>query len=321
MMSAMRIIDSHFHLGVGGFTVEKTIRYMDKNGIDACWLLTWEEVAPGLWPYHHLPVEDVVAAYERYPDRIVPLYAPDPQRTDAAETLQRWHSRGIRGCGELKSTLGWDTPGVQSLLDAANSLRMPVVFHMEEGGYREAPCSSSLFDRALILGKTTEHPALRLPQQLLRLLVERYQPLRDRKRSYVFPGYMLDFAALERALEAFPSVNFVAHGPMFWKYVSADAEPGRPKYPRGRVVGEGTSWRLLREHPNLHADISARGGFSALSRDRENARRFLTEMSAKVLYATDNVFRNQRKFIESLGLEKTALEAILGGNAWKIIQT
>jgi len=320
MISAMGIIDSHFHLGVGGFTVEKTIRYMDKNGIDACWLLTWEEVAPGLWPYHYLPVHDVVAAYERYPDRIVPFYAPDPQRTDAAETLQCWHSRGIRGCGELKSTLGWDTPGVQSLLDAADSLRIPVVFHMEEGGYREAPFSPSLFDRALILGKTTEHPALRLPQQLLRLLVERYQPLRDRKRSYVFPGYMLDFAALECALKGRPLISFVAHGPMFWKHIGAHVGHGTRKYPRGKVVEEGIVWRLLREHDNLYADVSAKSGFNALSRDRDTARRFLTEMSGKVLYATDNVFKHQREFIDSLGLEKPALEAILGGNARRIMR-
>ncbi len=99
---------------------------------------------------------------------------------------------------------------------------MPVVFHMDASESRDIPCSDSLFDRLLFRGLRTTRKRYRVSQAVLRFLLQNYAPLRDRKASYVFPGYMVDMAALEAALQKYPSVSFVAHGPLFWKHIAAD---------------------------------------------------------------------------------------------------
>ncbi len=315
----MATIDSHFHLGLNGFSLPKLIRYLDRECIDSCWLLNWEEVAPGPWCYRHLPVEDIYEASVKYPSRIIPFYAPDPHRVDASSVLEHWHGKGIRGCGELKATLRWDSGEVVSLLTTADKLQMPVVFHMEESEARDIPYSDSLFDRLLFHGLRTERGIYKVPQAVLRILAQHYAPLRNRKASYVFPGYMLDFAALESTLRSFPSLNLIAHGPMFWKHISADACSHTELYPSGPVASEGITWRLLRDYPNLYADTSAKSGLNALTRDTNNARRFLSEFGHKVLYGTDNVLTGQTKFINSLGLSAAARKSIMGTNAQRLI--
>jgi len=98
----MGMVDSHMHVNFNGWTLQHIIKYLDRERIDCCWLLTWEEMNPGPWAYTHLSVADVWAAYQQYPDRIVPFYAPDPRRPETAELLEQWHARGIRGCGDSK---------------------------------------------------------------------------------------------------------------------------------------------------------------------------------------------------------------------------
>ncbi len=315
----MTTIDSHFHLGLNGFSLQKLIRYLDSQRIDACWLLAWEETAPGPWGYRHLAVEDIYEASAKYPSRIIPFYAPDPHRIDASSVLEHWHGKGVRGCGELKATLRWDSDEAVSLLATVDKLRMPVVFHMEESEIRDIPYSDSLFDRLLFHGLRTTRAVYKVPQGVLTILTQHYAPLRDRKTSYVFPGYMLDFAALEHTLRTFPTLNLVAHGPMFWKNIAADAATRRELYPSGPVTGEGIIWRLLREYPNLYADTSAKSGLNALARDTDNARRFLSEFGDKILYGTDNVLAGQREFINSLGLSAAARRSIMSANAQRLI--
>jgi len=208
---------------------------------------------------------------------------------------------------------------VKGLLDVAARHSMPVVFHMEESGTRDIPCTQQLLDRLLFYGLRTNTGRYKVPSTVLRLLVRNFAPLRDRKSSYYFPGYMLDFAALESTLSAYPGVNFVAHGPLFWKHISADADTTAAFYPNGPVRGEGLIWRLLREHPNLYADTSARSGFNALSRDSANARRFLAEFQGQLLYGTDNVSARQKRFMGSLGISPETLSSVYAENAIRVL--
>ncbi len=79
------------HVNLNGWTLKDIIGYLDRERIDFCWLLSWEEVNPGPWGYKHLPVEDISEAFQKYPSRIIPFYAPDPHRGDAVNTLEAWH--------------------------------------------------------------------------------------------------------------------------------------------------------------------------------------------------------------------------------------
>ena len=315
----MTLIDSHLHINLKGFSLPKIIKYLDKEHIDCCWLLSWEEINHGPWDYKHLPVEDIYEAYLKYPSRIIPFYAPDPHRNDAITQLQNWHKKGIRGCGELKATLRWDSDRIRAILETAGGLRMPIVFHMEGSGFRDIPYSNALYDRLLFDGLRTKNIIYSIPQQILKVMVNVFSPLRNRNKSYFFPGYMLDFAALEVGLRDYPNVNFIAHGQMFWKYISADALSSEEQYPQGSIKGEGLIWRLLREYPNLYADTSGESGHVGLTRDSSTTKRFLSMFGDKIIYGTDNVLKEQKDFLRSLTLDNGTYKKIFGENAEKLL--
>lgn len=79
----MRLIDSHMHVDLAGFDVKMIIGAMDRNGVEISWLLTWEELNPPVRSLHmDLLPEPVIEAFNSYPDRFIPLYAPDPFKED-----------------------------------------------------------------------------------------------------------------------------------------------------------------------------------------------------------------------------------------------
>jgi uncharacterized protein len=318
----MDLIDSHLHVNYGGLSLRDIISYLDKERIDRCWLLSWEEVNHGKWIYEHLSIEDIYEAYLKYPTRIIPFYAPDPHRIDATIQFEKWYQKGIKGSGELKATLNWNSAEIKSLLSTIQKLKLPVVFHMEESKTLDIPYSEAFFDKILFYGLRTKKGLFKIPQGLLRFLVEHYEPLKRRTSStFFFPGYMLDMVSLESALVQYPDINFVAHGLMFWKHISLDASQRKEELPSGPVTGEGIIWRLLNKYPNLYADTSGPSGFNALTRDADNAKKFINTFKNKLIYGTDNLMKHQKDFINSLGLSNSTLKQIYGENASRLIKS
>lgn len=316
----MPVVDSHMHVNFLGWTLDDVIEYLNKNNFDYCWLLSLEEIDPGPWRYEHSStIDKVYDAYLKYPHRIIPFYAPDPHRDDATDSLEYWYQKGVRGCGELKATLNWDSDYVRRILSTVERLGIPVLFHMEESEARINLRSSAVFDRILYRCLQSSKKIYQIPKRILNTLINVYSPLRNGLEYYTFPGYMLDFATLEIILSDYPNVNFIAHGPMFWKYISADAAAHKEAYPRGAVTGEGIIWRLLKNYPNLYVDLSATSGLNALTRDPLNAKRFLSLFKDKILYGTDNVMEGQRDFLDSLELSQENYKKIYGENASRLI--
>jgi len=133
--------------------------------------------------------------------------------------------------------------------------------------------------------------------------------------------------ALGEVLREHPDLRLVAHGPGWWRHISAD--PGVEAYPRGPVRAEGLVQELLRRHDNLYADISATSGLNALRRDPEHAYRFLLEFQDRVLFGTDfpclsdsgqyGPDRSHLSLLLSLELPSSALRRILRENAERLI--
>ncbi|HPG31173.1 MAG TPA: hypothetical protein PLQ81_10350, partial [bacterium] len=73
------MIDAHLHINFNGLNKDNYIDYLDRNGFEKGWVLTWDEVdnPNNKWPVQNLKVEDVIDLYQRYHDRVVPFYAPD----------------------------------------------------------------------------------------------------------------------------------------------------------------------------------------------------------------------------------------------------
>ena len=93
---------------------------------------------------------------------------------------------------------------------------------------------------------------------------------------------------LETCLKTFPKLTIIGHGPAFWNEIGpVEDGDNRDDYIRRPVRSEGVLYRLFRDNPNLWADLSAGSAFFALTRDKENAIKFLNEFHDRLMYATD----------------------------------
>ena len=94
---------------------------------------------------------------------------------------------------------------------------------------------------------------------------------------------------LQYCLKQFPKLTIVGHGPSYWHEI-AKLEPGDDRgrcYITHPVHGEGALYRIFREYPNMWADLSAGSAFFAMTRDKDNAIKFLNEFQDRLMYGTD----------------------------------
>lgn len=136
---------------------------------------------------------------------------------------------------------------------------------------------------------------------------------------------------LERALQACPDTIFIGHGPTFWAEISAEVPAeARAGYPTGPVVPGGAVPRLMRQYPNLWADISAGSGYNALTRDPQFGLEFLDEFQDRLIFGTDSCRRSDlaitypivayfRELRETKALSEEALEKIQWRNCARLL--
>jgi len=320
-------IDSHLHINFNDYSLEKIISYLDKNKIDQCWLLTWEEINHSKCdnPYIHLSIEDVFEAYQKYPSRIIPMYAPDPNRIDVCEILKSYYKKGIKGCGELKVSLNWNSDKINILLKCINILGIPLIFHMENKRYFEVPPIYSNYEQFLLRFSNTKH-LLGFPKKIASIFEILFnRPLVKQKKNiqYLFPGYLLDFASLETRLQEYPNIKFIGHGPFLWKGISSDFAFTPSMSPQTPIVEKGIISILLEEYDNFFIDLSAGSGYNALTRDPDFTKRFLNKYYNKILYGTDNFSLGLKEFLDSLKLSKNKYKMIYGDgeNAYNILSS
>jgi hypothetical protein len=136
---------------------------------------------------------------------------------------------------------------------------------------------------------------------------------------------------LESLLRQVPATTFIGHATGFWAEISGDLSPeSKYLYPEGPIRSEGSLPRLLRAYPNLCADLSARSGLNAISRDREYGARFLEEFQDRLLFGTDVCFSGKAGEIPTLAylrgllaegaIGRAAFEKITGANALRILR-
>jgi len=314
------IIDSHLHIGLNGWTEETLMKYLDDQGIDKAWLLTWDEMNPMVPIYYEsLDVEMVKTAYRNFPDRIVPFYAPDPARSDWKMLLQRFLDDGFAGCAELKVPYRWNDPLLLPLLEFLNKKKLPLVFHMERARKIFIPGSDRGMDwffKRIINERTNGVAAHHIEKWSEKTgIFKKYLG----KHMIEFPGYLLDFSELEEAVFNFPDIRFIAHGPHFWNNIS---NPGRDYlfHQTGKVNGRGIAWDLLEKYPNFFCDLSGFSAYNAISRNEAFSREFLNTNHTKLLFGTDNSGLDMLGKVKELVTDASMLSDILQGNARKITE-
>lgn len=132
---------------------------------------------------------------------------------------------------------------------------------------------------------------------------------------------------IEKALQDFPNLILIAHSQKWWAEISADCcEENRNTYPEGKVT-PGRAVELLRNYPNLYADLSAGSGENAMRRDSEFAYTFLEEFQDKLLFGVDmcavveeiNLSSFLDEAVENGHISQTAYNKICRENALKLL--
>lgn len=100
--------------------------------------------------------------------------------------------------------------------------------------------------------------------------------------------YNKGFERFHKMLEKYPKVNFIGHAQTWWANIDAGITNQKDFYPKGNnITPGGITDRLLRDYPNMFADMSAGSGLNALLRDEEHTRGFLERHQDKILYGSD----------------------------------
>ncbi len=304
------IIDSHLHADLSGYDPQKLIRYLDNNGIDRGWLLSWEETNPEIPEYHHLSPERILEICTAYPDRFLPFYAPDPCSPELEKQLRWFSEQGFRGFGELKVSSQWDDPLLVSYLERIRRIRPLLIFHMEKPGTLFSFSSRSIENRV-------NYGSNGLLAYLLGKFSRATRILRSHRRE--FPGYLMNMEKLDATLELFPDISFVAHGPEFWRQYGQQP-PQHAYHAKGRIRNKGVIWQMLEKHGNLYCDISGYSAFNALSRDISLSAEFLHNFNRKILFGTDNTNLQLTGLLKKIGLETSVERNIMGENAIRLIE-
>jgi len=298
------IIDMHLHIGNLNMrpednreplTWENQLQRLDDEGIDLAVMLPVYNASPeGAPPWialldDRMSVRDQVLDANRYPGRIIPFGNLDP----------RWGANSA--ANDFGPVLEWfiahNCKGVGEVT-ARLPFDDPRVVNMfrQLGAYRLLVTIESAGMQAGSYGLQDEPGAPRL----------------------------------ERLLKAAPDTIILGHGPGFWAEISAVVGPeDKWGYPTGPVVEGGSLPRLLREYPNLYADISADSGYNALTRDLDYGIRFLHEFQDKLVFGSDTCFgdaagrRPHLSFLRQL-LGQTAItpeiyRKITGSNAARLL--
>lgn len=137
----------------------------------------------------------------------------------------------------------------------------------------------------------------------------------------------LGLPRLERMLQAYPDTVFIGHATHFWAEITADVTLDDYRgghYPAGPITPVGAADRLLATYPNLYADLSARSGYNAVTRDPAFGLSFLERHQDKLLFATDTLRPAQDQpivdFIRHCDIHETVRAKIGYQNAVRLLR-
>ena len=102
-----------------------------------------------------------------------------------------------------------------------------------------------------------------------------------------FKKYNYSFNRFHKMLKKYPKVNFLGHAQTWWANVDKDHRDQSNLYPKTKVTTGGLTDRLLRDYPNMFADLSAGSGLNFFLRDENHTRLFLERHQDKLIYGSD----------------------------------
>ena len=130
------MIDIHAHFGnlerygenFVPITPEQLVDWCNRQGIDQAVVLALE--SPEAATDYTLS-DDVLEAWRRFPERLIPFVAVDPRASQRVAKLKFFAEQGAKGFGEHKCGLAIDDARSVELYRLAGELGLPVLFHMD----------------------------------------------------------------------------------------------------------------------------------------------------------------------------------------------
>ena len=292
-----RIIDIHTHPCWLGHNIDKTVNNMDELGIEKTWLLAWElpEKEFSYCGYYNATLDPrgggigaplwlVVEGLQKYPDRFIGGWTPDPRDPAARAKLKAAADlHGIRVYGELKCRMRYDDPDAIMMFRYCGELGLPVVFHLQWA--------------ANVPRETTYD-------------VNKW-----------IEWYGGDMDCVENMCRLCPDTQFIGHGPGFWLHISGDPDDssdGYP-YPTGLVKPGGRLPELLQKYSNLHCDLSGGSGRGPLERDPEHAKKFITDFQDRIMFGRDEFTGRLLDVLAKIDLADQVLDKVCCRNAEAMI--
>lgn len=284
-------IDAHNHACWFGMDADKFVQNMDENGIDKTFLLSCEtpleEIRFNEWDVCSIssgqkimcPFENVLRLHEKYPDRFIMGFAPDPRDPAALKRLKyAVEYYGVKTCGEFKFRVLANDPDAVKLYRYAGEQGLPVTLHFDlpfpnciggtrddiwyNGGIEELERTLNLCPETNFLGHA--------------------------------PGFWSEISGDNLA----STVQYPKDLPIL---------------PNGRLL------KLLDKYDNIYCDLSAGSAYYALTRDREFGKKFVITYQDKCLFARDNFRSMTSDLLESYNLPKEVYDKVFYKNALKLL--
>lgn len=283
-----RVIDAHNHPRWIGYDGARIIQDMDAAGIERAWLLSWEIPERELDTAYYaklsptgigIPFRDVIDVAERYPGRFIPGTTTDPRDPHALDRLKA----------------------------AVDIYRVRVFGEFKLRMRYDEPDALRLFQYCGELGlPVVFHLDVTFPRHGV-----------PSDWQWWYGGGIEN---MEAPLRLCPHTQFLGHAPGFWREISADADQEPLAYPTGKpIVGRGRLLEYLDRFPNLNCDLSAGSGYSALTRNLDFTRKFLTDYQDRVFFGRDEYNNKLYDLLVSLNLPDAVLAKILAGNALRLV--
>jgi len=132
------MIDFHTHLGLAIFpdpglkplTAEQLVDSMNRRGIGMSVLLPLD--SPEAYDTYSTTFE-VLEAYKKYPERLIPFCCVDPRRDKVAAQIKAYVNMGCRGFGEHKVGLAIDDERSKRIYRICGEMNLPIVMHLDPG--------------------------------------------------------------------------------------------------------------------------------------------------------------------------------------------
>lgn len=138
----------------------------------------------------------------------------------------------------------------------------------------------------------------------------------------------IGFPRFESMIKKFPQTIFIGHGQHFWAEIASNIQgEDMGVYPDGKIISAGVLEKLFLKYDNLYADLSAKSGLTALTRDLDFGYKFLEKFQDRLFFGTDIARRHQkgnivfylRKALEEKKISQTVYNKITRENTIRIL--